>query len=136
MNRLAIDDLLGGILSGWYESVADWAPPGQGSGEICLTCPDSILAEVLDVREWPHDLVHQLAMALDEAAVEIYEALDSEPIDDCSYGSSFECVRRYVADTVTANHADMTDVLAECVTPRIDEYVTAAVATALARVDS
>jgi hypothetical protein len=136
VNRLAIDDLLGGILSGWYESVADWAPPGQGSGEICLACPDSILAGVLDVQEWPHDLMHQLAMALDDAALQIYEALDEQPIDECDYGSSFACVRRYVADTLTANRADVTDVLAECVTPKLDAYVTNAVNVALARVDS
>lgn len=136
MNRLAIDDLLGGILSAWYESVADWTPPGQGSAEVCLLCPDSILAGVLDTQAWPHDLMHQLAMALDDASVQIYESLDSQPIDECSYGSSFACVRRYVADTITANRADVTDVLTECVTPKLDAYVANAVAVALARVDS
>ena len=136
MNRLAIDDLLGGILSGWCESVADWAPPGQGSTHTCTTCPGSILAGVMDVTAWPHDVMHQLATSLDIAAEEIHAHLGEQPIDDCNYGSSRECVHRYVVDTVTAKLADLLDVLVECVEPRLADFTSREVERVLARVGS
>jgi len=136
VNRLAIDDLLGGILSGWCETVADWTPPGQGSAHVCTTCANSILVTVMDVTEWPHDIMHQLASSLDSAALDIYAALDSQPIDECNYGSSRECVRRYVADTVTARLADLSDVLVECVEPRLAAFTAREVDRVLARVGS
>ncbi len=136
MNRLAIDDLLGGILSGWCESVADWAPPGQGSPHTCTTCPTSILAGVMNVTDWPHEVMHQLAAALDGAADEIYIYLDSRSIDGYLYGSSRESVRRYVAQTVTAQRADLLDVLTECVDSRIAEFTSREAGRILARVGS
>lgn len=136
MNRLAIDDLLGGILSGWCESVADWTPPGQGSPHTCTTCHTSILAGVMDVTAWPHEVMHQLASALDDAADEIYVYLDSRSTDRVVLGSSRESVRRYVADTVTAQRADLLDVLVECVESRIAEFTSREAGRILARVGS
>jgi len=136
VNRLAIDDLLGGILSGWFESVADWTPPGQGSRHTCTSCPTSILAGVMDVTAWPHEVMHQLAASLDIAAEEIYLHLDEHPIDDCEYGSTRDCVRHYVEDTVRARLEDLVDVLCECVEPRLADFTAREVDRVLARVGS
>ena len=136
MNRLAIDDLLGSILSSWFESAAEWTPPGQGSTHTCTTCSTSILAGVMDAAAWPHEVMHQLAASLDVAAEEIYEHLDEQPIDECDYGSSRECVRRYVSDTAGARLADIIDVLVECVEPRLADFVANEVDRVLARVGS
>ena len=136
MNRTAIDDLLGGILSGWCESVADWAPPGQGSSHTCMTCPASILASEMDVTAWPHEVMHELAASLDIAADEIYLHLDEQAIDGVNYGSSPDCVRRYVADTVRARLDDLVDVLVECVEPRLVDFTAREVERVLARVGS
>ena len=78
MNRPAIDDLLGSILSTWYESVAEWMPPGQLSATTCTTCSSTALACAVDVWRWPHDLTHQLGLMLESAIVTITESLEFE----------------------------------------------------------
>lgn len=133
MNRTAIDDLLCGIVSGWYESVADWAPPGQTSGLTCAACGHTLLAQVIDVREWPHDLMHQFAAELESASLHILDARHAS--GDAGDGVvALEEVRAYVAETITHQLDDILDVLEQCVTPRLDAYVGRRLARGLALV--
>ena len=124
MNRPAISDLLGTILSGWYASVAEWVPPGRLGPHTCTACSDSLLARVVDVRAWPHDLIHQLAVDLTEAAEEI---ADSMAEDLLAVGGTLRDedrrARRIVLATIAEHADDITDVLGECVTPRLDRHV-------------
>lgn len=133
MNRTAIDDLPCGIVSGWYESVADWAPPGQTSGVTCAACGDTLLAGVLDVRDWPHDLMHQFAAELESASLHILDARQGSGAAGDG-GAALEEVRAYVAETVAVQIDDILDVLEQCVTPRLDAYVGRRLARGLALV--
>ncbi len=124
MNRPAIHDLLGTILSGWYARVAEWVPPGRLGPHTCTACTDSLLARVVDSRAWPHDLIHQLAVDLTEAAEEI---ADSMAEDLLAVGGTLRDedrrARRIVLATIAEHADDITDVLHECVTPRLDRHV-------------
>ncbi len=128
MNRTAIHDLLCGILSGWYESVADWTPPGQGSRRTCVACRDSLLSGVIPTAEWPHDLMHQLAESFESAALQIFDSIEVNPVDACEDGASLECVRTHVAAYLRTHAVDILDVLDECVTPRVEEFAARTVA--------
>lgn len=133
MNNTAIDDLLCGIVSGWYESVADWTPPGQTSGATCAACADTLLARVIDVREWPHDLMHQFAAELESASLHILDARHGYGTADGD-AAALEEVRDYVAAAITRQAEDILDVLEQCVTPRLDAYVGRRLARGLALV--
>jgi len=133
VNRPAIDDLLASILSSWYESVAEWMPPGQLSAATCSSCRGSALADVISIGEWPHDLMHQLATQYEEAIGIISESLEAETDPEivakrdahalgCPDGIA-GCVRAHVISELHDQRADLLDVLCECVTPRLDEWV-------------
>lgn len=123
MNRPAIHDLLDTLLSTWYHKAAAWAPPGRLSSETCTLCHTSTVAEVIDIAEWPHDLIHDLVTAIDRAIIEISESFSDEcpetPVDDARVLCAFTAVRTKLAD-----HADdLVDVLTECVEPKLTHYV-------------
>jgi hypothetical protein len=124
VNRPAIHDLLGTILSAWYGSVAEWVPPGRLGPRTCTACGESLLARVMDVRAWPHDLIHELAVDLDAAAGEI---ADSMAEDALAVGGTLRDedrrARRIVLATIAEQAGDITDVLSECVTPRLDRHI-------------
>lgn len=128
MNRPAIDDLLGGILSGWYQSVAEWTPPGLTSGRTCQSCRSSVLAEAIEIEDWPHELVHQLADLLESAALQSFDSL-ARP------STSFRSVRDYIGERVRVHAPDLLDVLNECAAPRLDEWAKREVERGLAEVD-
>lgn len=136
MNRTAIHDLLCGILSGWYESVAEWTPPGQGSRLTCVTCRENVLSGVIPTAEWPHDLMHQLGEAFETAALQIFDSIDTNPVDACEEGASLDCVRSHVAVYIGKHADDILDVLEQCVSPRIDEYAESAIARGFAIAES
>lgn len=129
MNRPAIEDLLGGILSAWYESIAEWMPPGQSQPDLCPTCRTSLLADAIDVDAWPHDLVHQLATTLESMSLQAYDSLV------ITKDRSYESVREYVAERIRSHAADLVDVLHECVEPRIDDWARAELERGFAQVD-
>jgi len=72
---------------------------------------------VVNVTDWPHDLIHQLATEIESAIaiVEEYRQACTKDVPDC--------VRDYVTRVLTSRSADLLDVLHECVTDRIDAWV-------------
>ena len=119
MNRPAIDDLLGTILSTWYESVAEWMPPGQLSAATCTACHNTGLAGVVDASRWPHDLMHQLVMSLDSALRNIAGAPEVGADPFVTQGS----VRYIVMSEMIARTAEIEDVLEQCISPRLDDWI-------------
>jgi hypothetical protein len=108
-------------------------PPGQLSPATCVECRTSTLNAVIDTGNWPHDLMHQLGTALDGAAVTITESveIDTDPrirekfdahMSECSR-PMIDCVRDYVAKQIRTHTVDLLDVLDECVTPRLDDWI-------------
>lgn len=121
MNPRAIDDLLGTILSEWYGRVALWAAPGQLSELTCVSCRTGMVAAVIDTTSWPHDLVHALDCALESAVTEISTSLAEEE-SGCP-ASDHRCARELVVGSLIDHAPDLLDVLRECVTGKMDQYV-------------
>ena len=133
MNRPAIDDLLSNVISTWCESVAEWVAPGALSGATCSSCRDTALAAVLNVADWPHDLIHQFATEVESSIAIVAESLRTETdlhvigeIEEYRQTCTKDvpdCVRDYVTRVLTSRSADLLDVLHECVSDRIDAWV-------------
>lgn len=110
-------------------------PPGRLSAATCSSCQDTVLAGVIRLGDWPHDLIHQLATQLESAIEIVTESLtiDTDPlvVDKvvehravCALDLA-DCVRDFVSTEVESWSADLLDVLSECVTPRLDEWIAA-----------
>ena len=127
MNRPAIDDLLDGILSRWFETIAEWMPPGQAMSGTCHSCQTSLIADSIDVVEWPHELVHHLASNLEALAIQAFDSL--------TFRGTRENVRDYISARVRAQADDMRDMLAECVEPRVEAWARAEVARGMTAAD-
>jgi hypothetical protein len=82
-----------------------------------------MLASKFDVAQWPHDLMHQLANDLEAAAAAINDSLE----EDLGTGRQLERDTPSVADEFSLHLGDIADVLAECVSPRLDAWISAAV---------
>jgi hypothetical protein len=131
MNRPAIHDLLGSVLCTWYASVAEWRPPGLLSSTTCVSCRSSILASALEIADWPHDLIHDLAVDLDAAAAAIHDSLEEDRILGRP-SSGEKPAAWHVRQEFSAHINDVVDVLSECVAPRLDAWVAAETARAFA----
>jgi hypothetical protein len=124
VNRTAIDDLLSTILSVWYQTAAHWSPPGEVSANSCETCPISLLAEVVEIAPWPHDLAHDLATSLDESVAQISDSWDEEQHHGLIIEEfGMQRARAVVGSVISDHRHDLLDVLAECVEPRLEEYL-------------
>lgn len=124
MNRPAIRDLLGTVLCQWYQSAAAWVPPGVLSTRTCDTCAISLVADTIDLTQWPHDLMHELVSAVGTMAVQISESWAE---DECADGyddvGRMKCVVTLVRSAVMEQRGDLLDVLEQCVEPALAEYV-------------
>jgi len=123
VNPPEIRDLMDTLLSAWYHKAASWAPPGRLSGDTCSLCPDSLLAEHIDVAVWPHDLMHELVTALDTGVTEISESFLGDGPGIPSEASRVALAVAAVRSTLTEHADDLVDVLTECVEPRLSAYV-------------
>lgn len=139
MNRSAIRDLLGSVLSAWCRSVAEWTPPGALSSEQCGTCHASLAAQTLDFSAWPHGLVHELATSIETTIAQISESIAEDAMVEGSRPTFSaddrrgQSLRQFVLAVVVEHSADMVDVLTECVEPRLDVYVRGEADRALAQ---
>lgn len=118
MNQTSVDDFTGTILSAWYAVASQWSPPGDDVGP-CVGCARSPLADVLDIRDYPHDIIHSLAMPLVAAVDHVGISLAEEHVAPDS-----PTARQLVAASLVGRSEEIVDVLENCVRYRIDRYVT------------
>lgn len=130
MNRSAIDDLVGSIVCNWYGSAAQWNPPGRLDAHTCQSCPTAIVASVIDVAVWPHELMHDLTAALERAAAEIAASLESDPDHWPSADVAGDAQIR-VRDSIVQHREDILDVLTQCVEPRLENWLHAELTRAM-----
>ena len=104
MDDAAIDDVVASHLDSWYTLVASWWPPGLPSARECAACASSVVRDVIDLSEWPHDVAHPLARSFDG----IVEQLSSSETD----------ARARMAFALGRHVDDVLDVLEHCVSGR------------------
>lgn len=123
MQAPAIDDHVSTKLFAWYTIVSAWEPPGEGFEGICAECAESSLAGAIDISAWPHDVIHTLVESLRSA---VYDVQDSY-CEECGWDpdATPELARRAVADTLVRYAADIEDVLEQCLSERLQSYLSA-----------
>lgn len=128
MNQHSVDDFVASIVLAWYARVSQWMPPGEPPFVRCEICRDSPLGTVLDLAEWPHDVMHELTSALDLGLAHVHVSLFEEPgsdlLDPVTRRSHDRQARRLVAASLLARSAELSDVLEQCVRFRMDEQLT------------
>jgi len=123
MEQSSVDDFIGTIMVTWYTRVALWVRPGQAADTRCATCRDSVLGETLDVTVWPHDLMHGLAVSLGLAVNLVERSLSEDALGFSNRRGPIvhDAARRMVASSLADCTAEMVDVLAGCVTYRLED---------------
>jgi hypothetical protein len=121
MQAPAIDDHVSTKLYAWYTIVSEWEPPGEGFTGICAECAESALACSIDIAAWPHDVIHLLVQSLRSAIVDVEDSYREE----CEWNAAApEVARRAVADTLARHASDIEDVLEQCLSERLQAYLT------------
>jgi hypothetical protein len=123
MEQCSVDDFVGTIMVNWYTRVALWVPPGQAADKRCATCRDSVLGEAIDVTAWPHDLMHSLAVSLGLAINLVERSLSEDALGVASRRGPavHDAAHRMVASSLSGCTAEIEDVLAGCVTYRLED---------------
>ena len=122
MQALAIDDHVTTKLYAWYTIVAEWEPPGEGFTGICDDCVESALACRVDLAAWPHDVIHVLVESLRTVIADVNDSFAEEGVGDAALA------RSVVSDTLSRHAADINDVLEQCLSERLQTYLTSQVA--------
>lgn len=127
MNQQSVDDFVGSIVLAWYARVSQWVPPGEPPFVCCEICRDSLLGIVMDLAEWPHDVMHELAAALDLGLGHVYVSLSEQHgpdlLDPVVRRSQDRQARRLVTASLFVRSAELSDVLEQCIRFRIDEQM-------------
>ena len=121
MRAPAIDDHVTTKLYAWYTIVSEWEPPGDGFTGICVECTQSALACRIDVSAWPHDVIHVLVQSLTAVVADVQASYDEEGVGDA------ELARAAVSETIARHAVDIEDVLEQCLSERLQSYLTAQV---------
>ena len=123
MEQSSVDDFVGTIMVNWYTRVALWVPPGQAADNRCATCRDSVLSEALDVTAWPHDLMHSLAVSLGLAINLVERSLSEDALGFANRRGPavHDAAHRMIASSLADCTDEMEDVLAGCVTYRLED---------------
>src|SRR3954470_1091211 len=121
MQAPAIDDHVTTKLYAWYTIVSEWEPPGAGSTGICEECATSALASTVDVGAWPHDVIHPLVQSLRSAVADVRDSYCEERSWDSA--AAPEVARRAVADALARHAPDIEDVLEQCLSERLQDYL-------------
>lgn len=122
MQAPAIDDHVSTKLFAWYTIVSAWEPPGAASAGICAECAESALACAIDIAAWPHDVVHTLVESLRSAIADVEDSYREECEWDAA--SAPAVARRAVADILVRYAPDIEDVLEQCLSERLQSYLT------------
>ena len=122
MQAPAIDDHVTTKLYAWYTVVSEWTPPGEGFVGICPTCSQSALACRIDVAAWPHDVIHELV----ESLTIVIDDVQASYVEDCGDASDADPLyaRRAVSGVIERYAADIEDVLEQCLSERLQTYLT------------
>jgi hypothetical protein len=122
MQAPAIDDHVTTKLYAWYTIVSEWVPPGEGSTGICAECAGSALARTIDVTAWPHDVIHRLVESLRSATADVRDSY----CEECPWDSASapEVARLAVAEILARHASDIDDVLKQCLSERLQAYLT------------
>ena len=122
MRAPAIDDHVTTKLYAWYTVVAEWEPPGEGFTGICRDCTESALACRIDVAAWPHDVIHLLVESLNTVVADVQASYDEE-----GRTGDLTLARAAVSESLGRHAADIEDVLVQCLSERLQSYLTAQV---------
>ena len=122
MQAPAIDDHVSSKLYAWYTLVSEWVPPGHGSTGVCAGCASSSLASKIDITVWPHDVIHLLVASLRSATADVEDSYREE--FPWNSGSAAEVAREAVRSTLERHADDIVDVLDECLTDKLQSYLT------------
>ena len=79
-----------------------------------------VVGGVIDVSNWPHDVMHDLSASVDRAAAEIAACLESDP-DHHSLADVTRAAQVQVRGAIIRHHDDIVDVLTQCVTRTVPE---------------
>lgn len=63
------------LFARWYARAVAWAPPGRTAVVTCMSCAFSPLRQFGAMSLMPHDLVHELAAALEPMVAKVFEDL-------------------------------------------------------------
>lgn len=122
MQAPAIDDHVATKLYSWYTVVSEWEPPGEGFSGICEECLESALACTIDIAAWPHDVIHLLVQSLRSAIADVEYSYREENAWDAD--AAPEVARLAVRSTLARHAADIEDVLDQCLSERLQTYLT------------
>lgn len=122
MQAPAIDDHVSTKLYSWYTVVSEWEPPGEGISGVCAECLESALACTIDIAAWPHDVIHLLVQSLRSAIADVEDSYREEHPWDAD--GAPEVARLAVKGTLARHAADIEDVLDQCLSERLQAYLT------------
>lgn len=122
MQAPAIHDHVSSKLYAWYTLVSEWEPPGRGFTGICSECRSSALASTIDITVWPHDVIHLLVQSLRSAIADVEDSYREE--FPWNAGSAAEVARAAVELTLEGHADDIVNVLDECLTDKLQCYLT------------
>ena len=122
MQAPAIHDHVTTKLYEWYTAVSEWEPPGEGFSGICVECTESALGCTVDIAAWPHDVIHLLVTSLRHAVEDVRNSYSEESAWDAV--SAPVVARRAVAEAIARHASDIQDVLEQCISERLQEYLT------------
>ena len=78
----------------------------------------------MEISRWPHDLAHDLATSLDQSVAQISDSWDEDQrLDLMIEEFGMQRARSIVGSVISDHRHDLLDVLAECVEPRLEEYL-------------
>ena len=122
MRAPAIDDHVTTKLYAWYTIVSEWEPPGEGFTGICAECAESALASSVDIGAWPHDVIHLLVVSLRTAVSDVQDSYSEE--GDCEPECASAIANSAVAESLARHAPDIRDVLEQCLSERLQAYLT------------
>lgn len=126
VNQLSVDDYVGTILTAWYTRAALWTAEAAipGAEPACSQCSMSPLSEIIEVREWPHALIHHLTTALASAVGHISISVCEDCEDGAagiSYPGAKALAREMALASLQGRSAEIAEVLEDCVRYRLDD---------------
>jgi len=123
MNQTSVDDFTATILSTWYAVASQWMPPGD-TNPLCVTCFRSPVMDVVDVSDYPHDVIHELVVPIGIAVEHVRISLAEEHPSDAAPALVGVTARQMVSTSLLGRSDELHDVLENCIRYRMDDFIT------------